>query len=581
MSVASLDDLLSTVCDGQPGEEVYEQLGRRLSNDPAARQTYLEYLLVHAILQWDHAVPAANRNMPDEEPKDLNLVAIRRSPASEGCFQNKKSPQFGSLGIGFPAGLAGWTQGQFSLGIVLAAVLISSGLTAVAMRWQQAPAARGVTMLAAPMRAAEFVATLVNSSDVRWDRNERPMAQGARLPAGEMRLAEGVMEIIFDSGVKVLLQGPAEFVPQSNRSGLLRRGRLVAQCPSGSRPFVVQTPMAVAVGEDAEFAVEAAADGASKVHVYSGSVDVAGRNRSSTGVPRSHLAAGEALLIEAAPDAQLVPLAPQGDAFVRWLPDRRRHFPTGLVSYWNFDEQGGPAFDLQGENHGLLQGVTRSTGLVGKGAMQFFGQPGQQVSAGTGENTLSFTTGITVEALLVSRWNGNEANYDEIFRKEDGDRRILLALQNDRQGNQVEPRPVPPRPVLAFGLNVGGVYSEMELPLDGQEGYPSVAQFADGRTHHVVATYDAASGLKAIYLDGELGFSQQFAPGTEIRSGGSQPISIGNIFGGWEPFAGVIDEVAIYAKALTAAEIAEHWRQAKRGRGYFEVPAEPDDKESI
>jgi hypothetical protein len=579
MPDVSLDDLLSTLCDGQPAEEVYEQLGRRLSHDPAARQTYLDCLLVHAILQWDHAVPA-------EERQSLDPVDNGKSPVCEGRLQNKKSPLLGSLGIDSPTGLAGWTQVQFSLGIMLAAVLISSGLTAVAMRWQQirwqqAPAARGVAVSEPPTRAAEYIATLVNASDVRWDRSEQPMVQGARLPAGEMRLAEGVMEIMFDSGVKVLLQGPAQFVPQSNRSGLLRRGRLVAQCPPGSRPFVVQTPIAVAVGEDAEFAVEATADGTSKVHVYSGSVDVAGRNRSSTGVPRSHLAAGEALLVEAAPDAQLVPLAPQGDAFVRWLPDRRRHFPTGLVSYWNFDEQGGPAFDLQGQNHGLLQGVTRSAGLVGKGAIAFSGQPGQQVSAGAGENSPSFTTGITVESLFISRWNGAEGNYDEIFRKEDGDRRILLSLQNDRQGNQVEPRPVPPRPVLAFGLNVAGVYSELELPLDGQQGRPSVAQLADGRAHHVVAAYDAASGLKAIYLDGKPGCSQQFAAGAEIRSGGSQPISIGNIFGGWEPFAGVIDEVAIYVRALTAAEIAEHWRQVQRGRGYFEVPAEPDDKESI
>jgi hypothetical protein len=293
------------------------------------------------------------------------------------------------------------------------------------------------------------------------------------------------------------------------------------------------------------------------------------------------LTAGEALLIEGAPEARLVPLAPQGDVFVRSLPDRRRHFPAGLVSYWNFDEQGGPAFDLQGQNHGLLQGVSRSTGLVGKGAIQFSGQPGQQVSAGTGENSLACTAGITVEALFTSRWNGAEANYDEIFRKEDGSQRILLALQNDRQGNQVEPRPAPLRPVLAFGLNVAGVYGELELPLDGRAGRPSVAQLADGRMHHVAATYDAASGLKAIYLDGKLAVNQQFEPGAEMLSGGSQPISIGNIFGGWEPFTGVIDEVAVYAKALAALEIAEHWRQVQGGRGYFEVSAEPDDKESI
>lgn len=135
------------------------------------------------------------------------------------------------------------------------------------------------------------------------------------------------------------------------------------------------------------------------------------------------------------------------------------------------------------------------------------------------------------------------------LRKEDGDRRILLALQNDRDVNNFAAPKVPPQPVLSFGLNLGGEYSELDMPLDGRDGRPSLAELTDGQTHHVAATYDSASGRKAIYFDGTLRFSRQLPQGTQIVSGGPCPLTIGSMFGGWETFSGTIDEVAIYRAA--------------------------------
>lgn len=566
-----LDQLLSTLCDGDAQADTYAQLGRQLADDPAARQKYLDCLLVHALLEWDRAVPSGARQPAGPAAQPVAIIPPLEAAASHGIFP----------GIG-------WSQPQFSLWTLLLAVLLSSSATLGILRWRREPAAATVPLRAA-VQPAEYVATLVSAADVRWDRSEPPVPDGTRLPAGEVRLAEGVIEIMFDSGVKVLLQGPASFVPQSSRSGLLRSGRLVAQCPPGAPPFAVQTAAAVAVGEGAEFACDAAADGTCKIHVYSGRVEVAGHTHRFDAATREQLTAGEALLVEASPEMRLVPLAPLGDEFVRSVPQRRRHLPSGLVAYWNFDEQGGPAFDLAGHNHGLLQGVTRARGLVGAGALDFADRAGQQVSVSAERDTFRFSHGIAVEALFVSHWSGKLGDYDEIFRKEDGGERFLVSFQNDRMGNQLEPKPVPPRPVLAFGLNVTGTYSELEVPLDGEDGHLQLGDLTDGHVHHVVAMYDTASGLKTIYLDGQLRASEQLAAGAPVRCGGVQPASIGNIFGGWEPFTGLLDEVAVYDRALTSPEVTAHWQQAHRGRGYFEVPeapaeppkADPHDKGSI
>lgn len=64
-------------------------------------------------------------------------------------------------------------------------------------------------------------------------------------------------------------------------------------------------------------------------------------------------------------------------------------------------------------------------------------------------------------------------------------------------------------------------------------------------------------------------------------SGGTSPLTIGNIFGGWETFNGVIDEVAIYNRALADEEVAAHWSNVKQQQSYFEVQVDPAALDSM
>ena len=192
------------------------------------------------------------------------------------------------------------------------------------------------------------------------------------------------------------------------------------------------------------------------------------------------------------------------------------------------------------------------------------------MGAGTGNN-FSVTTGITVEALIQPGWSGSDNDYDTIFRKEDSTNRILLAFQFDIFNPSAVP-PVAPGQVLSFGLNVGGVYSELDMLLDGVDGRPTLAELTDGNSHHVVATYDSSSGLKAIYIDGTLRFSTNLGGGSMITSGGGATASIGNKPAA-EPFTGIIDEMAFYNAALSASEIANHFANVQAGNNYFEAAA--------
>lgn len=247
-------------------------------------------------------------------------------------------------------------------------------------------------------------------------------------------------------------------------------------------------------------------------------------------------------------------------------------FPPSLVSYWNFDESDSGdtnALDQIDINHGsLLSGVNRVEGLVGAGAANFGNSSSNAISVGSGNgNNFAVTTGISLEFLIQPSWNGS--NYDHLFRKDDaGATRILLSFQNDNYNGSAVPA-VAAGPVLSFGLKVNGTYSELDMPLDGASGRPTLAELTDGNAHHLVTTYDSVSGEKAIYIDGTLRFSTNLGAGNLISSGGGAGAIIGNWAGTGHGYAGNLDEVAFYNAALSASEVADHNSRILSGFDYF------------
>ncbi|MEM7264147.1 MAG: LamG domain-containing protein, partial [Planctomycetota bacterium] len=257
----------------------------------------------------------------------------------------------------------------------------------------------------------------------------------------------------------------------------------------------------------------------------------------------------------------------------------------GLVSFWSFDEGSGSARDASGGNDGTLgSGADRVAGLVGSGALSFDNSSNAFVNIGNGnDDNFSVTTGITVEALIVPEYSGAFEEYDQIFRKEDGSRRILFGFQNDDFAETRDVAISPStQPVLSFGLNVGGDYSELDMPLDGVDGRPTLAELKDGEFHHVAATYSRATGVKAIYVDGQLAFSASLGASQSASSGGVATAYIGNMSGRREPFDGTIDEVAFWDRALSGAEIAAHFAAVSEGNDYFSATViEIDESTSL
>ncbi|MFC5743991.1 LamG-like jellyroll fold domain-containing protein [Actinomadura rugatobispora] len=211
----------------------------------------------------------------------------------------------------------------------------------------------------------------------------------------------------------------------------------------------------------------------------------------------------------------------------------------GADAYWRLGESSGVAYDNAGANDlTLASGVTRGQAGAISGdadkAVRFSG-----TSSGTSSSGAAPTPGnLSVEAWVKTtsttggkiigygnRNSGNSNTYDR-----------HLYLTND-------------------GRVVFGVYPGSAKTIRSGTG------LNDGQWHHVVGTLDSGAGLK-LYVDGQQVAADASATSASGHTGYWRVG--GDAIGGWpdkptsDYLNGTLDEVAVYPRALSAAEVTEH-----------------------
>ena len=205
--------------------------------------------------------------------------------------------------------------------------------------------------------------------------------------------------------------------------------------------------------------------------------------------------------------------------------------PAGLVAAYSFDEGGGwIATDTSGNaNHGTITGATRVAGRFGR-ALSFDGT--NDLVRVPDSSSLALVSGMTIEAWVRPNLLGG---WRTVALKE-----TATGLTYALYAHDDAPRP-------AVTANFGGA----------DQSAAGVQALPVGVWTHLAATYDGAA--MNLYVNGTLVRAQP-ATGTFVQS--AQPLSIGGN-GVWgEYFAGLIDQVRIYDRALTATEIDANSRLA-------------------
>lgn len=223
-------------------------------------------------------------------------------------------------------------------------------------------------------------------------------------------------------------------------------------------------------------------------------------------------------------------------------------YPSGMVSYWKFDEESGiTAIDSVGTNHGAISGATRTEGLV-KNALSFDPFDGTRNFVNlnkTFSEILVNTRTFTIEAWFYTQTKNEQQSI------------IADGLGNSSLGIYLEkPFFAPPEGKLIAAMT----YSDGQIVLPRMDYSASIWNHIvfsdDGTTMECYMNGMLKSATDSSYIEGNIAANL----GTRI---GINALGTDNY-----PFNGIIDEVAIYNRALTIDEIQQHYQNGLQGQGY-------------
>jgi hypothetical protein len=568
------DCIHNFVVDGASNELTeshWNDFERLLREDDDALRLYIEYVEESDLLQ---AIMDAT---PDEDSlaPDVFSLELQDHPSVHAPVPT------------FPAILWHGTVGYFSSGwpvaYLVATVIYGIGLLIGSFTYvsHPTPIARDSAPLVSPLSPlpspisphSSVVGQITGMVDCKLAGTER-VSREVSLNFS-YQLVSGLMEITYNSGAKVILQGPVTYKVDSADGGYLSLGKLTARVEkkaegggrkaessslstihyplsTASSPlFSVRTPTAVFIDLGTEFGVEVSKSGTSEVCVLKGTVrgeflDADGHVLQTVELKegegrRYEQASGRATVIavDRASFAKMQILGPEGDRCQRWLDysHRLRKDPS-LVAYYTFES-------MEGDGSVLPNVSTAGRAMDGtiKGARWTVGRfPGKMALSFHGYGTTD-----RVELPEPERFNFTKAFSVAVwFQIPDFSRPDRTLIAKGDKGYRLLQRE-----------DIAGITFDTDYGVDGNSGkfYPIFGSgVIDTQWHHAVAVFSGDYvGRKRLYIDGQLDIRGDVPPPLTQNN---EPVWIGN--NSQHPdraLFGLIDEVAIFDRALPAEEI--------------------------
>lgn len=528
--------LLDSYLDGSLTAEDKQELERMLLDSDAARRTFWERASLHG---WTYAAAK------------LNYSA---KPTAEVARERR-----GLDGVSFEA-FFGWLKRAGSFGWKIG--LAGGACAAAVMLWSHfhEPVADEDDVTAgmpAESVITNGVATLTHGTGIVWEHETNSIEVGSLLTPGWLQLKSGAVQIDFNSGARVIVEGPAELELISPMEARLRSGKLSARVPEPAHGFKVYTPDVTVTDLGTEFGLDREQSKPVQVEVFEGKVQVAvdGTNQPEL------LNAGQGVQVSsqhAEPMATINPLDfLSADELARresvefhtryqdWKQmDRLLDKDPATLVHLNFEDRRSRSHSLANRASGILAGTHVTVSgcnwaegrWPGKGALQF-SRPNDRVRlAVPGEfQSLTYVAWVRVDSL-TSPW-------------------ISLALVDTFQTGETH-----------WQIHQNGSLELSVRPVGGKAGWDHlvsrpVMTHELGQWVQLAAVYDGNAGRMSLYLNGK-----QIASKSEKRR---VPLTLGSLeLGNWTPRArrapasyrirdlhGCMDEFALLSRPLSGEEI--------------------------
>jgi hypothetical protein len=228
-SIAELDALVAAAIDGRLTEPDHARLAELLEKDDGSREYYVEHVVLHAMLGWEHAPPLDAAEPIGNQQHPVPPIVLDLSPTVRESLST-------SL----------FSPGGFLFSYVMATAILGIGLL-IGLGWKVSryrQIAQGdsptVLPLNRPEVKSEVVGSITGMADCQWVDPATKVSDRDSVPLGhKFALARGLLEISYHSGAKVILQGPAAYEVNSRTGGFLSFGRLTALVEKNDSGFSV------------------------------------------------------------------------------------------------------------------------------------------------------------------------------------------------------------------------------------------------------------------------------------------------------------------------------------------------------
>ena len=521
------DEAVGAVCHGPASDEQMRALNELLRTDSAARDEYILRVEVHSRLA--------------SEPDLFASVGVEAS-----------SPVFPDI---TPLPARPHSRLAWTISLAACFALIAAGLWVFR---PETPTERTPT--------SKAVALLNKTVAAQWHKAGQIPQLGAPLEPGLLQLESGLAQIVFYSGARVVVEGPAEVQIVTQDRISCRLGRLTADVPAQARGFRVETPHSTVTDLGTSFALDVK-ERQTELHVFKGAVKLQpGRNATE-----HHFGEGAGAIVESSKalrpikanaaafaslfDLQERSLATQALRYNRWraASEQLNRDPSLLVRF-DFEDATTSRWQLENVCKRKRSAATNNATVVGcqwvqgrwpeKRAIEFQGVSDRVRLNVPGEfEVLTLAAWIRVQGLdrkLNSLFmsDGFDAGTVHWLIRHDG---VLgLTIVGEGSGNfQIVTSP------SVLTLEKFGMWLHLAVVLDGRTG--RVVHYVNG-----LPVSEKALRIKPPYRigTGELGnWNARGFPGND-------PFMIRN-------FSGAMDEFCLFSRALDADEVRDLYSYGK------------------
>ena len=240
------NEAVAAVCQGSATEAAMRALNALLRSNPNARDEYLLRMELHARLASE----------PDLFIEEADAAAT----VDGGRPELRGQRNFVSRNPATP------TSRRRLLPVLAGAaclMLIAAGIWSLGLKWFGNR--NGATSTA--------VAMLTRTVDARWERSADGPRVGSALKPGWLRLKSGLAQVVFYSGARVVIEGPAKLRLVSPSEAICPLGRLLVEVPEPARGFRIKTDRLNIVDLGTSFGIDTS-PARTEVHVFKGMVKV-------------------------------------------------------------------------------------------------------------------------------------------------------------------------------------------------------------------------------------------------------------------------------------------------------------------